>query len=169
MRFFRGVIFFFLAGALMADDRGRFALPAEVSGYWQMIPLSAELQAKNKINPFPLPHQYFAFYADGSIVVHMSSHKTGHTAGSMDRLKKILPVVSSYTFENGFMVIRYRDTGATERWAVNIFSKSFTSGGTDFEKGDILMSLDDGAGNPVYRRLLRRIPVADGKKPADGV
>ena len=31
-------------------------------------------------------------------------------------------------------------------------------GGTEFKAGDLLMSLDDGHGNPVYRRLLRRIP-----------
>jgi hypothetical protein len=35
------------------------------------------------------------------------------------------------------------------------FAQVFTSGGTDFKAGDFL---DDGHGNPVYRRLLRRLP-----------
>lgn len=141
----------------MSDDRGRFARPEEVQGYWQLVPMSAELQAKNTRNPYPLPYQYFAFYADGSMVVHMSTHKTTHTAQSLDRLKGMLPAVQSYSFAGGFLVIRHKELKQPERWAVNIFTTSFQSAGTSFQKGDILMSLDDGAGNPVYRRLLRRI------------
>ena len=57
------------------------------------------------------------------------------------------------------MVVTYSDRpGERERWGVNLLAQDFTSGGTDFKKGDLLMSLDDGHGNPVYRRLLRRLP-----------
>ena len=45
-----------------------------------------------------------------------------------------------------------------ELWGVNLLAQDFSSGGTEFKKGDLILSLDDGQNNPDYRRLLRRIP-----------
>ena len=143
-----------------ADDRGGFAQPGDVVGYWQMIPMSAELTAKNVENPWPLPFQYFVFYANGETFAHMSTHATAHTPASLDQLHAMLPKTVRYAFNaDGFMVVTRADQpDARELWGVNLLAQDFTSGGTDFKKGDLLMSLDDGHGNPVYRRLLRRLP-----------
>ena len=144
----------------LADDRGGFAQPGDVVGYWQMIPMSAELAAKNVENPWPLPHQYFALYANGEMFAHMSTHATDHTPASLDKLHAMLPKTVHYAFNaDGFLVVTRDDQpDAKELWGVNLLARDFTSGGTDFKAGDLLMSLDDGHGNPVYRRLLRRIP-----------
>ena len=143
-----------------ADDRGEFAQPDDVVGYWQMIPMSAELAAKNVENPWPLPHQYFAIYANGEMFAHMSTHATDPTPASLDQLHAMLPKTVHYAFNaDGFMVVTRADQpDARELWGVNLLAQDFTSAGTDFKAGDLLMSLDDGHGNPVYRRLLRRIP-----------
>ena len=141
-------------------SRGGFAQPGDVVGYWQMIPMSAELAAKNVVNPWPLPHQYFAIYANGEMFAHMSTHATDHTPASLDQLHAMLPKTVHYAFNaDGFMVVTRDDQpDARELWGVNLLAQDFTSGGTDFKAGDLLMSLDDGHGNPVYRRLLRRLP-----------
>ena len=153
---------FLLLGASLAraDERGGFAKPGDVVGYWQMIPMSAELTAKNVENPWPLPHQYFAIYANGEMFSHMSTHATDHTPASLDQLHATFPNAVRYAFDaDGFMVVTYSDRpGERERWGVNLLAQDFTSGGTEFKAGDLLMSLDDGHGNPIYRRLLRRIP-----------
>ena len=148
------------ASLARADERGGFAKPGDVVGYWQMIPMSAELAAKNVENPWPLPFQYFAIYANGEMFAHMSTHATEHTAASLDQLHAMLPKTVRYAFNvDGFMVVTRADQpDAQELWGVNLLAQDFTSGGTDFKKGDLLMSLDDGHGNPVYRRLLRRLP-----------
>jgi hypothetical protein len=151
------------AATAPADDRGGFAQPGDVVGYWTMIPMSAELTAKNVENPWPLPHQYFAIYANGEMFAHMSTHATDHTPASLDKLHAMLPKTVHYAFNaEGFMVVTRADQPeAKELWGVNLLAQDFTSGGTDFKAGDLLMSLDDGQGTPVYRRLLRRIPAAD--------
>ena len=148
------------ASLARADERGGFAQPGDVVGYWQMIPMSAELAAKNVENPWPLPFQYFAIYANGEMFAHMSTHATDHTPASLDQLHAMLPKTVHYAFNaDGFMVVTRTDQpDRPERWGVNLLAQDFTSGGTDFKAGDLLMSLDDGHGNPVYRRLLRRIP-----------
>lgn len=142
------------------DSRGGFAQPGDVVGYWTMVPMSAELAAKNVVNPWPLPHQYFAIYANGEMFAHMSTHATDHTPASLDQLHAMLPKTVHYAFNaDGFMVVTRADQpDARELWGVNLLAQDFTSGGTDFKAGDLLMSLDDGQGQVVYRRLLRRIP-----------
>ena len=146
------------------DPRGGFAKPGDVVGYWLMIPMSAELTAKNTVNPWPLPHQYFALYANGEMFSHMSTEATEHTPASLDKLHGMFPDAVHYAFNSdGFLVVTYTDRpGEKELWGVNLIAQDFSSGGTDFKKGDLLMSLDDGQGNPVYRRLLRRLPAAAG-------
>lgn len=166
------VLFLFAASLARADERGGFAKPGDVVGYWAMVPMSAELTAKNVENPWPLPHQYFAIYANGEMFAHMSTHATEHTAASLDKLHGMLPKTVHYAFDaDGFMVVTRDDQpDAKERWGVNLLAQDFTSGGTEFKAGDLLMSLDDGQGNPIYRRLLRRLPAAaaarDPKRPA---
>ena len=153
--------FLLLAASLArADERGGFAKPGDVVGYWQMIPMSTELTAQSVENPWPLPFQYFAIYANGEMFAHMSTHATEHTAASLDQLHAMLPKTVRYAFNaDGFMVVTRADQpDAQELWGVNLLAQNFTSGGTDFKAGDLLMSLDDGHGNPVYRRLLRRLP-----------
>lgn len=145
-----------------ADERGGFAGQRDVVGYWKLIPWSPELAAKNLSNPWPLPYQYFAFYENGQMFSHMSTHSTDHTHGSLDRLHGMIPHTVRYRFDQGFMVVTREDQpGQDERWGVNLIAQDFSSGGTDFKTGDLVMSLDDGQGNVVYRRLLRRLPSPD--------
>lgn len=156
---FAGLLLFAALGVHAEDDRGGFAKPGDVVGYWRMIPMSAELTAKNTENPWPLPYQYFAIYKNGEMFAHMSTHATAHTPESLDKLHEMLPRTVHYAFNpDGFMVVTRDDQpDQTERWGVNLLAQDFTSGGTDFKARDLIMSLDDGHGNVVYRRLLRPI------------
>ena len=160
---FVGSLLLAALGARAEDDRGGFAQKRDVIGYWTMIPMSAELAAKNVATPYPLPYQYFAIYQNGEMFSHMSTHATAHTPESLDKLHEIIPHTVHYKFnKDGFMVVTRDDQPeADEFWGVNLIAKDFSSGGTDFKAGDLLMSLDDGQGNVVYRRLLRRIVTAD--------
>ena len=148
------------AAPLRASENGGFAKPGDEIGYWTLIPFSAELAAKNTENPWPLPHQSFAFYANGEMFSHMSSHPSPQTHESLDKLHAMFPNAVHYQYnKDGFLVVTHTEQPLDkEYWGVNLISRDFTMGGTEFKAGDLLMSLDDGHGNPVYRRLLRRIP-----------
>lgn len=152
-----------IASSAAADDRGGFAGKADVIGYWTMIPWSPELAAMNRTDPWPQPFQYFAYYENGEMFSHMSTHATDHTPESLDTLHGMLPHTVHFHFDtDGFMVVeREDDPDNPEKWGVNLIAKDFSSGGTDFKTGDLVMSLDDGQGNVVYRRLLRRIAVEE--------
>ncbi len=154
------LLFLFAPASLRADDRGGFAKPGDEIGYWTMIPFSAELAAKNTENPWTLPHQYFAFYENGEMFSHMSTHPSEPTHESLDKLHDMFPNAVHYHFnKDGFLVVTREDQPEEdELWGVNLIAKDFTMSGTDFKAGDLLMSLDDGQGNVVYHRLLRRIP-----------
>lgn len=142
----------------MADSRGRFAEPEEIVGHWKMVPLSPELAAQNKVNPWPLPVQFFAFYADGRAFSYMSSAESEQSPDSLDKLNAMLPQTVRCAFRGGFLIISREDSpGSEEKWGVNVITQDFASGGTDFQEGDLVMSLDSGDGEVVYRRLLRRI------------
>jgi|GEM_PF-6734674 hypothetical protein len=113
--------FLLLAASLACteDARGGFAQPGDVVGYWQMIPMSAELTAKNVENPWPLPFQYFAIYANGEMFAHMSTHATDHTPASLDPLHAMLPKTVHSAFNaDGFKVVtRGEVAGARPRAA----------------------------------------------------
>ena len=142
------------------DARGGFAKSGDVVGYWALIPMSAELTAKNLETPWPQPYQYFALYANGEMFSHLSTHATDHTPASLDQLHGMLPKTVHYSFNpDGFMVVTRGDPPhPKELWGVTLLRQDFSSAGTDFKAGDLIMSLDDGRGRVVYRRLLRRIP-----------
>ena len=61
-----------------------------------MIPMSAELAAKNLENPWPQPFQYFAIYANGEMFSHMSTPATDHTPAALDKLHGLLPKTVHY-------------------------------------------------------------------------
>ena len=139
---------------------GRFAKPDEVVGFWEMVPF-AHPEAINSTNPWSLPHQSFAFYADG---IAASVHSTAYRPRSAQSLKAVLDPIKDrsprYAWKNGFLVITSREEGvADEIWAVNIFLQQSVVRDDTFFPGDLLMSLEDGVSSkPVYYRHLRRLP-----------
>lgn len=134
------------------SDAGGPATKDQVIGFWKMI----ELPGLSKVNPWPLPYQWFGFYADGKVYSMMSSTKEEeYTAASLDELFKILPADGTPTFKikGQFMTIK-NPGGQNELWGVNLFAKDV---GSVAKKGDLMMTLDDGSGNVIYYRLLRRV------------
>ncbi|GFK93023.1 hypothetical protein NNJEOMEG_00852 [Fundidesulfovibrio magnetotacticus] len=147
-------------GAVRAqqDSPGRFATPEEVRGYWTLVPWTDALKATNAQDPWKLPYQTFAFLPGGVFVSHMASEDARDTPRTLDELARILPKTTRWGFDKGFLVIsRADDPKHPEIWGVNLITREFERGGVRFLPGDLLMSLDDGKGNVIYRRHLRRI------------
>lgn len=147
---------------LVADSGiGHFALREEILGVWELIPYPPEIQAKvNKVNPWPARFQYFVILGDGRITWMMTNQKPeGLNEKSLIETFKQLPGWNHFDFKNGFIEITYPDIpGLKELWSTQIITKFMTPMGLEHRPGDMLMSLDDGHGGVIYRRLLRRMP-----------
>jgi len=128
----------------------------ELVGFWKMIelPNKAEL---NKVNPWPLPYQWFGFYDNGKVYSMMNSKDDVLTPADLGDIFKIFSPASTpnYKLDGQFITIDNPDVkDYLEVWGINILGKDV---GSVAKKGDIVMTLDDGKGNVVYYRLLRRI------------
>lgn len=148
------LISLFITFTANASGVGGPPTPSEIIGLWKMVPLSnPEI---NKINPWPSPYQWFAFYKDGRVA---SMGQTEDIDFSRNELQSILDEVKNnaptYTWQNNFLIISQPGSSdKNEVWGVNIFRKD-----TSFAKtGDLIMTLAGGiTGAPVYYRHLTPI------------
>lgn len=126
--------------------------PQEIIGFWKMVPL--DKPEINKVNPWPMPYQWFAFYPDGHLV---SMGKTEDTDYSRKDLEVLFSMIKEkapiYHWQDNFLIVQYPDLpGEYEVWGMNIFRKDTRIS----KKGDLIMSLAGGKNmEPVYYRLLR--------------
>ncbi len=166
--FFTSIIFFHNTLALAAENestgsklKGHFATKADLIGYWERIPYPENVRKKlNKVEPWPAPHHWFAFYEDGHFMSYMSSNYRELTGRDLEKMFRPLPKNITYEFRDGFVRITYSDIkGYLEIWGVNVIDETADIMGVHHEKGDIIMSLaHPQTGQPIYYRLLRRLP-----------
>lgn len=143
------------------SEFGRFAKKEELVGYWKLVPIPSEFAQKvNKVNPWPLPYQWFAIYNDGKMFSYMSSSDKKLKASELEEAFKVIPANMTYEFNSGFMTISYSDVkNIKELWGVNIIKKEVKiKGVAPALPGDIVMSLQGSQKDGViYYRHLRKL------------
>ena len=140
----------------IASEIGGPPMQSELTGYWKMIEFPDP--KKNKVNPWPLPNQWYAFYEDGKLNSVMSSNDEKI---SVKELKETFSTFSKtespkYELKGQFIIVEYPNIKNYKQiWGINIFKKDI---GKSFKDGDIVMSLADSkTGAPIYYRLLRKM------------
>jgi len=127
----------------------------ELIGYWKMVALPNP--KINKENPWPLPYQWFFFNKNGKVYSMMMSDDKSFTSTELKEIFEALPEqrTPNYKLKGQFIFIDNPEIeNYQEKWGANIFAEDFE----DFAlKGDLIMTLDDGSGNVIYYRLLRRV------------
>jgi hypothetical protein len=156
------VIFFLFVNFNTNDEIGApVKKESQLVGFWKMVPLSKK--GINKINPWPLPYQWFYFDADGKIYSMMLSENKEYTTKELKEIFNLLPKTKTpnYLLEQGFVMIDNPEMkGYVEIWGTNIFAKDIEGLA---KKGDLIMTLDESndksivTGNVVYYRLLRKL------------
>ena len=134
---------------------GFFPSKQQLIGVWEMI----ELPNKdlNQVNPWPLPYQWFRFDSNGKICSFMTSVKKKYSIYELDVLFNTFPKnkTPNYHLLGQFLTIDNPDIDDyQEVWGVNVFSKDVEGVA---KKGDLIMTLDDGEGEVIYYRLLRKV------------
>lgn len=132
------------------SEYGRPPTPEEVVGFWKMVPVPKEMQ---KVNPWPLPYQWFGFYKNGRLVSMATSEDSDLSAKELEEIfANASQGAPRYSWKDDFLIVDYGFE--KELWGMNLFSKDFKF----IMSGDLMMSL---AGEedlkPVYYRLLRRV------------
>lgn len=127
----------------------------QLLGYWKMIEWpNPDVQ---KVNPWPLPYQWFAFKENGQLLSMMNSDDSNFSKEELVEIFALLPK-NSLTFElkGQFLTVSNSEiNGYEELWGVNIFDRDMKE---LVKKGDLVMSLaDQQTGEPIYYRLLRKV------------
>lgn len=129
---------------------------SELIGFWKKVEIPNE-EELNKENPWPQKYQWFAFYEDGKVHSMMSDIDFDYSAEELNETFKILPShnTPSYKLNGQFLLLYNREIkDYQELWGVNLFAVDVN----DFlKKGNLMMTLDDGTGNVIYYRLLKKI------------
>lgn len=129
---------------------------SELVGFWKKVEIPNE-QTLNRENPWPQRYQWFAFYANGKVYSMMANEDSPFTAKELKEIFDTLPAdkTPSYQLNGQFVTIDSKEIeGYRELWGVNLFTKDVN----DFlKKGYLIMTLDDGRGEIMYYRLLRRV------------
>ena len=129
---------------------------SELIGIWKKIALPNE-EKINKTNPWPQKFQWFGFYDNYKVYSMMSDTDNNYSLTDLKEIFNSLPAFKTpnYKLEGQFLTIDNKEVkDYQELWGVNLFAIDINE---FLKKGNLMMTLDDGAGNVIYYRLLKRI------------
>jgi len=141
---------------IFCSDIGGAPKHSEIIGFWKMVN-NKNLENRNKVNPWPLPYQWFAFYKNGNFYSMMSSKDENISIKDLKEtfsiFKKEAP---TYNLKGQFISIKYPNLkNPYQLWGINIFRKDVNE---NIKKGDLVMSLARAKdGKAIYYRLMRKI------------
>jgi hypothetical protein len=129
---------------------------SEVIGHWRMVQLPEETRQKiNKIDPWPQPYQWFAFYDDGRHNFAFSSKDM-----TVADLEAVFAMGENSRFEYLEEHRVYRITqpdGISLYMTISVCRRPLNLVNSRFETGDLLMAILDNKGQRVHHRQLRRM------------
>ena len=138
------------------SEAGGPPILSELVGFWKKVELPNE-DKLNKSNPWPQKFQWFAFYDNGKVYSMMSDKDYDYSSKDLQETFAFLPAdkTPNYKLDGQFLTIDNKEIkDYQELWGVNLFATDIN----DFlKKGNLIMTLDDGKGNVVYYRLLKKL------------
>ena len=136
-----------------ASDSGGPPTKDELYGIWKLKEWPNP--SANKVNPWPLPYQWFAIYEDGRILSMMTTEYIDYSYIELDKIFSSLEFPPpTYEYNGQFLFVTDPSIpNYKEIWGVNLFAINV---GNFVKKGDLIMSLAGGDdGSPVYYRFAR--------------
>ena len=129
---------------------------SELIGFWKKVEIPNE-EKLNQVNPWPQKYQWFAFFENGKVYSMMSDKDYDYTSKELKEVFNVLPFdkTPNYKLDGQFLNIDNKEIkDYQELWGVNLFAIDVNE---FLKKGNLIMSLDDGKGNVIYYRLLKKI------------
>ena len=138
----------------------RHAKADEIVGFWKLVNLPLSAQKINKINPWPMPYQWFGIYKDGTMNTMMGTKDSKQSSQQLHKTFQSLPSALSYKFHKGLLIVRNPEIKKYgELWLVEyIVEDAIVAKSIALKKGDLLMSLRNPQNrSALYYRHLRKI------------
>lgn len=155
-----------LAKPSSSDGYHRACTARDIVGTWEVVKWRALVTfgEKDKRSSYFHPHQLYQFTADGTLK-SMTSTKP-FDSGSSRALDRV-PTVISYHFPSAGQLETKRTDLAShrERWVCHFVTKHVddASHQVHLRQGDVVMTLLDRSGKPLFIRQLRRMSDVSGR------
>ena len=154
------IIYLFLSLSVFSQEKksdiGGPPKLAELIGFWRKVEIPNESKI-SKVNPWPQKNQWFAFYQNGKVHSMMTDQTKDYSLKELKETFAVLPTdkVPNFKLDGQFLTIDNKENkDYQELWGVNLFSVDVND---YLKKGNLMMTLDDGQGNVIYYRLLKRV------------
>ncbi|OGX06710.1 MAG: hypothetical protein A2Z88_09540 [Omnitrophica WOR_2 bacterium GWA2_47_8] len=136
------------------EELMRFAQKEDVIGLWEMIPVPAEF---NRVNPWPMPYQWFGFYENGRFSSMMTTESYTLQKQELEEIFAQRKLEVEYRLEGDWFILTYQSLpGHQEYWGINLVLKEATlASSIHILPGDLLMTLEGDEGIVYYRHLRR--------------
>ena len=148
-----------------AESQASYNRPATVAdlpGLWKVVQWSTFVD-QSKLNSYAEPYQWYLFDNNGSLRF-MTSRQPNEDAARIRQTIESLPAVIRYACSGDGKVQTTRTdlSGAEELWQAFYVTRdtSDATGKVDLRAGDIVMTLLDSSGNPLYVRQMRSLDAA---------
>ena len=133
---------------------------ADLVGLWKVVQWTTYID-KEKLNSYGHRHQWYLFSADGTLRSMTSTKPNENTREIMRTLEKLPAVISYSCAEEGKVVTTRKDLpNGSELWAASFVTKDKADAArkVDLRQGDVVMTLLDKKGRPLYVRQMRKLP-----------
>ena len=145
----------------LTPSGNRPASSEDFPGLWEVVRWQSDVPA-DRLKSYAAPFQYYLFAPDGSLRSATSQTRTRNLA-AISHAVELQPAVTRYACSSGgFVEIFHTDwPDAPERWHayyVN-YTRRDAEGHFYFRAGDLVMTLLDNDGRPLYVRQMRQLGV----------
>lgn len=146
--------------SLSSEDFTAIHNTNQVIGCWKKINFPESVAKKmNKIDPYPLPYQWYCFFEGGAFFSMHSNNEESYSTSQLIEESKIFPSVEEYSIPSAsLIVIDHKEAKQTTNWVSSIIASDWPLAGIHLKEGDLLMTIrNPNTGQDVYSRFLTKI------------
>lgn len=150
------IILFFISCSNQKSEFGGPPKASELIGYWKKLNFEGD-DKLNKETPWPQKYQWFAFHENGKVQSIMSDQDHDYNS---NELKELFETTSGdenpdYKYDGTLLFITIDHIkDYLEVWGLNLLTKDLDK---NLKKGTLIMSMDNGKGEIIYYRFLKKI------------
>ncbi len=133
---------------------------SQIEGCWKRVVFSEErMKLMNKIEPWPVPHQWFCFYDNNTMKMMMETEDNKHTKSALLEIFKFVPFGIEYEIiQPGVVLLNNKEANEKMYWLASLVNQTLPIEGRPVQPGALLMTLRNiNTGKDEYFRILEKI------------
>jgi hypothetical protein len=137
----------------------RSCAEGDLPGLWSVVHWTTYIDA-SKLNTYAAPYQWLLFSTDGSVRTVVSNSPNDQVGAIREALEAMPEVVHYFNPAGGVIeTARSDQQGGPERWVAYVITadQAATENNVALLAGDVVMTLIDAGGQPIYSRQMRKL------------